>query len=548
MSEMLWNINSISGEPIKLNLKTGDILYIVGTNGSGKSALIHKFVQEHRNDKRVRWIAAHRRTWLDSGATSFTPQRREEYDEQRSKYEYRANARWQDAYADANLSAVLFDLVDKQSARAESIAELVDIGECSRAKECAAESPPPLNQINEILKIGGLKVHLEKVKHQNLVARHENGNTYSIAEMSDGERSAMIIAAQVITAESGTLFLIDEPERHLHRSIIEPLLSALFALRREDCTFVISTHEVMLPVANPDAKVLMLGSCQWNGDQCVAWDADVLEPDSELPEELRVALLGSRREIIFVEGEYTSLDYPFYSALFPTVSVIPTGRCQEVERAVHGLRTAQRLHHVEVFGIIDRDHRQDDNVVTLATNGVFALDVYSVEGLYYCSEAIAAVARWQASSFDENAHQLAQGATEKAFEILKSRHIAKTMAAHRGASHVQELILSALPGADFITEHPIWEMRLPAGTIYCDESNLYTQSVKDGNLDELFARYPLHKTGASNEIAKALKCRDRWDYEQMVIARIQDDKTFRDYLKERLKPLVDELWALEHTD
>ena len=545
MSEMHWNINCISSEPIKLKLKTGDILYIVGTNGSGKSALIHKFVQENGNDKSVRWIAAHRRTWLDSGATSFTPQRREEYDEQRSKYEYRANARWQDAYADANLSAVLFDLVDKQSARAESIAELVDIGECSRAKECAAESPPPLNQINEILKIGGLKVHLEKVKHQNLVARHENGNTYSIAEMSDGERSAMIIAAQVITAESGTLFLIDEPERHLHRSIIEPLLSALFALRREDCTFVISTHEVMLPVANPDAKVLMLWSCQWNGDQCVAWDADVLEPDSELPEELRVALLGSRREIIFVEGEYTSLDYPFYSALFPDVSVIPTGRCQEVERAVHGLRTAQRLHHVEVFGIIDRDHRQDDNVVTLATNGVFALDVYSVEGLYYCSEAIAAVARWQASSFDDNAHQLAQGAKEKAFEILKSRHIAKRMAAHRGASHVQELILSALPGADFITEHPTWEMRLPVGTIYCDESDHYTQFVKDGNLDELFAQYPLHKTGASNEIAKALKCRDRWDYEQMVIARIQDDKVFRDYLKDRLRPLVDALEANE---
>ena len=89
--------------------------------------------------------------------------------------------------------------------------------------------------------------------------------------------AAMIIAAQVITAESGTVFLIDEPERHLHRSIIEPFLSALFELRRDDCTFVISTHEVMLPVANPDAKVLMLRSCQWKGDQCVAWDADVLE-------------------------------------------------------------------------------------------------------------------------------------------------------------------------------------------------------------------------------------------------------------------------------
>ena len=548
MSEITWKIERISGKPINLPLEAGKRIFIVGANGTGKSALIHRFVQQHVSEGRIKWITAHRRTWLDSDGTNFTPKARQDHDANKTSYDSQSQARWQDPFADANVSAALFDLIAKQSERAETITHYVDIGNSPRAEELASESPSPLDQINDLLELGRLKVSLEKAENQTLRARHENDKTFGIAEMSDGERSAMIIAAQVITAESGTVFLIDEPERHLHRSIIEPFLSALFELRRDDCTFVISTHEVMLPVANPDAKVLMLRSCQWNGDQCVAWDADVLEPDSELPEELRVALLGSRREIIFVEGEYTSLDYPFYSALFPTVSVIPTGRCQEVERAVHGLRTAQRLHHVEVFGIIDRDHRQDDNVVTLATNGVFALDVYSVEGLYYCSEAIAAVARWQASSFDENAHQLAQGATEKAFEILKSRHIAKTMAAHRGASHVQELILSALPGADFITEHPIWEMRLPAGTIYCDESNLYTQSVKDGNLDELFARYPLHKTGASNEIAKALKCRDRWDYEQMVIARIQDDKTFRDYLKERLKPLVDELWALEHTD
>ena len=49
-----------------------------------------------------------------------------------------------------------------------------------------------------------------------------------MAQMSDGERAAAIIAATVLVADPGTLFLIDEPERHLHRSIIEPFLSALF--------------------------------------------------------------------------------------------------------------------------------------------------------------------------------------------------------------------------------------------------------------------------------------------------------------------------------
>ena len=34
----------------------------------------------------------------------------------------------------------------------------------------------------------------------------------------------------------------------------------------------------------------------------------------------------------------------------------------------------------------------------------------------------------------------------------------------------------------------------------------------------------------------------------MVVARIQDDKLFRDSIKDRLRPLVDELGTKENTD
>ena len=93
--------------------------------------------------------------------------------------------------------------------------------------------------------------------------------------------------AHVITAEPDTVFLIDEPEKHLHRSISQPFLSALFDLRK-DCAFIISTHEIALPLANPEERVLMLRSCQWRGDECVAWDAEVIEPNSQLPERARL--------------------------------------------------------------------------------------------------------------------------------------------------------------------------------------------------------------------------------------------------------------------
>ena len=106
------------------------------------------------------------------------------------------------------------------------------------------------------------------------------------------------------------------------------------------------------------------------------------------------------------------MDLPFYSALFPDISVVPKGSCIDVQRAVSGLRGSQGLHHVEAFGLIDRDDRDEEEVKPLA-DGVFALDVYSVESLYYCSDAIAAVARRQAESLGRSADEMIRvGETE----------------------------------------------------------------------------------------------------------------------------------------
>ena len=48
------------------------------------------------------------------------------------------------------------------------------------------------------------------------------------------------------------------------------------------------------------------------------------------------------------------------TALFPDISVVPTGSCVDVERAVTGLRESLNYHHVEAYGLIDRDDRTDD--------------------------------------------------------------------------------------------------------------------------------------------------------------------------------------------
>ena len=130
----------------------------------------------------------------------------------------------------------------------------------SEAAALAGNAPSPFDQINDLLTRATFAIRLENSNDEEILARHRDVEAlYSMAQLSDGERNATIIAANVLTVDPGTTILIDEPERHLHRSIIEPFLSALFE-SRTDCAFVVSTHEVALPGAFANARTLMVRS------------------------------------------------------------------------------------------------------------------------------------------------------------------------------------------------------------------------------------------------------------------------------------------------
>ena len=538
MEEIHWEIPRISDAPIQLTVNNGDQLFIVGANGSGKSSLMQRLTVD-AGDKKIKRITAHRQTWFYSGNIDFTPAARQEYDRETLQYNTLSEALWKDLRAEQDLSAVLFDLVTKEHIINESIVQHIRNNirnkDASQAFEEFDKSPSPFNQINEMLARGKLTVALHKTTDQNLLARHPQGDSFGIEKMSDGERSAMIIAAHVITAESGTVFLIDEPERHLHRSIIRPFLSALFTLRSGDCAFIISTHEIALPAATPEARVLMLRSCQWNNDNPTAWDAKLLEPNSELPAELKFAILGSRKKILFVEGQHGSLDVSLYSILFPTLSVNPMGSCEEVQKAVLGLGAVQEIDDVEAFGLIDRDNRGDKDIERLAEKGIFALKVYSVEALYYCSDAIDAVARQQAASRGIDANGLVESVKQQVIEELTDQELAERMAWRRCERQIQELVLSNIPNWKSIRANPAQCICVPIDPqVYLEELDYFNELVKEAEIDQLIARYPLRDSRVFEIIATTLKCQNQEDYQRMVLVQIENDRQLACKLKSRI--------------
>ena len=373
------NVPIPGGTALPLTISPGQTLFVLGANGTGKSGLMTQFYGGHQ--QRARRISAHRQTWMNSNAISLSPEQKRNQEIGMVGNDAQPTARWRDDFSTVRPSIAIYDLIDAENVRARDIAGAVDGDDMTLAKVLSSRRAP-IKIINELLRLSNIPVEISVKESDQIIASKSGGAPYSIAELSDGERSALLVAATVLTAKPGTLILIDEPERHLHRSIISPLLTHLFA-RRPDCAFVISTHDVNLPLDNPTARTLLVRGCALSGNAFVNWDVDLVPPGAAIDEDLKRDILGARRKLLFVEGEARSLDKPLYTAVFKDVSVITRGSSRDVEHAVDGVRGARDLHWLHAFGIVDNDGRSQGDIDQLKGRGIYALSVFSVESVYY---------------------------------------------------------------------------------------------------------------------------------------------------------------------
>ncbi|MEW8073375.1 MAG: AAA family ATPase [Candidatus Thiodiazotropha sp.] len=537
-----WQIPPLGGQgtPSEIELADGEAVFVVGANGSGKSALITQLSKLTDTLSVIR-IAAHRQSWLHSSSVDLTPKSRKELQRNINTRDRQDEARWKDDYAQPRTQVALFDLANAQNKVTRDVFELLK-GDAVEEAVTAAKLPSPLEAMNDILAVSSLSVQLSINEEGDILASHDGENNFSITQLSDGERNAVMLAAQVLTAQPDTLFLIDEPERHLHRAITEPMLSALFD-KRKDCCFVIATHEPELPNSNPDAKVVIVRDCSWNGGTASGWDVDLLDSGFDMPDDIRRALLGARRRILFVEGRTQSLDFPLVVALYPNLSVIPRGSCRDVERSVIGLAGSAELHWLRPLGLIDRDDRTDDEVVALEAQNVFALEVSAIESIFYSSRAISELAGVQSEVFGTNADEMVYAANKAAFAVL-DRDTIEVLAARRAEKTARNKLLSSLPDWRQIKEIQGETLELGIDTTYEAELAKLDAAIEAENLDSIIARFAIKKTRIPAAIAEQLRFTSKRDYEEAVITRAKKNPTFNGDLRGLLGNLNQYLIAL----
>ncbi|WP_436717216.1 AAA family ATPase [Roseiconus lacunae] len=507
--------------PLEVFLAGGQSLFVAGPNGAGKSSLMQHLCAQHHEV--ARRISAHRQTWFSSETSNITAQTKKQTEQNILATDRQPDSRWKDDYAAQRAGIAIYDLIDAENVRARRVTAAVDADDLTLAKSISNE-PAPIAIINHLLKLANLPLVISVEESERVMASKNGSQPFSIAQLSDGERNALLIAANVLTVQSGSLILIDEPERHLHRSIISPLLTHLFATR-QDCTFVISTHEVMLCTDHLESSTLLVRGCTFDGRRVTRWDADLVSADDDVPEDVKIQVLGSRRKLLFVEGTQNSLDTPMYSLVLPDCSVIPTANCREVEQCVKAIRNSASLHWVSACGIIDNDARSPDELLALQADGVFALECFSVESLYYDPEIIRLVAIRQAVVQDYDAESVVAEAIQTAVSAILL-HITR-LASRVAEKTVRHKMLCAIPSHQNIRDGDAVEFSLDVASILQEEENRISQLLRASNFREVLRRYPIRETPAFGAIAKRLRFCGRSDYERAVLKLVADDNSAR---------------------
>jgi hypothetical protein len=213
----------------------------------------------------------------------------------------------------------------------------------------------------------------------------DNDTAYLAGDMSDGERVTFYLIGQCLAARTGSIIIVDEPEVHLHRVIQTRLWDAI-EQERPDCLFVYLTHDLEFAASRISAKKIWLKG--FNG---TTWEWREVPHTEGIPEELLLAVLGSRRPVLFTEGEAGGYEQAIFSRIYPTWTIMPCGSCEQVIDATQSFTNLKHLHGNECRGIIDRDYRDEHNVARLQTQGVLVLETQEIENLMLDEAVLTAV-------------------------------------------------------------------------------------------------------------------------------------------------------------
>lgn len=114
--------------------------------------------------------------------------------------------------------------------------------------------------------------------------------------MSDGERAIFYFIGEVLCAKENSLIIVDEPENHLHKSILNRLWDAIEA-SRTDCVFLYITHNLDFATSRINSQIIWVKEFFTDN----IWNYNLVD-DINTSDSLKLEIMGNRQKVLLVEG------------------------------------------------------------------------------------------------------------------------------------------------------------------------------------------------------------------------------------------------------
>ncbi len=212
--------------------------------------------------------------------------------------------------------------------------------------------------------------------------------TITAARLSQGEKAVLYYMSAVLYAMPNAVIFIDSPSLFMHPSMLANFWNAIEELR-PDCRFVYNTVDMDFVVSRTDTTCIWIKSYDARSH---TWDYEILESPM-LSEELFLDIIGSRKPILFIEGDAThSIDGKLYPLVFTDYTVKPLGSCDKVIEATRSFNDLKYMHHLDSHGIVDRDRRTAAEVDYLRNKRIFVPNVAEIENIFLLPDVIRVMA------------------------------------------------------------------------------------------------------------------------------------------------------------
>ncbi|MBR5030388.1 MAG: DUF4435 domain-containing protein [Muribaculaceae bacterium] len=400
----------------------------------------------------------------------------------------------------------------------------------------------PKTKLDKVVKMWQEVFPKNKILRENgkiLFSTEGQSDKYTSLRLSDGEKAVLYYLGAVLYAMDDAVIFVDDPETFIHPSIMHTLWNVIEEMR-PDCTFVYSTHDIDFANSRIDNK------CIWVKDfnpEKLTWDYEVLSSSNNLSDSLYIDLLGTRKPVLFVEGdEEHSIDSRLYALIFPEYTIKPLGSCNKVIESVRSFNGLEGLHHLDSWGIVDRDRRDDKEVEYLRKRKILVPNVAEIENILMLEGVIRAVARYRHKN-DDDVFASASRAVIKNFDnevkqqaLMHTRHRVKhdiEMRVDMKFRNISALEDHMIDLVNEINPRGIYEM-------LCREFHVYVQKK---NYNEVLRVYNQKLMLTQSGVAGLCGLKSREDYVRIVLKILKGNGREANAIRKAIKQCfgVDEL-------